>query len=74
MEADAGNIGRAMEHFILAARAGHKNSLDKVKKGFMNHLVTKNEYANTLRAYQTRYDEIKSDDRDNARDVGVGIR
>ena len=39
---------------------------DKVKEGFMDGMVTKDEYANTLRAYQSRQDEMKSDDRDKA--------
>ena len=62
----AGNYYRACKHFILSARAGDKESLDSVKDGFMNRYVTKDEYANTLRAYQQRHDEMKSEDRDKA--------
>ena len=61
-----GSEHRAMKHFMLAARAGHKQSLDWVKKGFVNGFATKNEYAITLRAYQQRHDEMKSKDRDKA--------
>ena len=68
VEAEAGNIARATKHFILAARAGHKESLDMVKTGFMKGVITKDEYANTLRAYQKAHDEMKSDMRDKARD------
>ena len=32
-------------------------------------LVTKNEYANTLRAYHQRHDEMKSNDRDIAESI-----
>ena len=32
----------------------------------MRGIVTKGEYASTLRAYQRRVDETKSDDRDKA--------
>ena len=32
----------------------------------MNGTVTKDEYANTLRAYQNMQDEMKSEDRDKA--------
>ena len=63
-EYEVGNIDRAMKHFILSARAGFKLSLDNVKEGFMHGIVTKDEYANTLRAYQNIQDEMKSDDRD----------
>jgi hypothetical protein len=41
MEGKAGNIDRAYKHFILSARAGCKEFLDAVKKGFMTGYVTK---------------------------------
>ena len=37
-----------------------------VKKGFMKGDVTKDEYANTLRAYHERQKEMKSKERDMA--------
>ena len=40
--------------------------MDVVKQGFMQGSVTKDGYANTLRAYQQQHDEMKSDDRDEA--------
>ena len=64
-----GEADRAYKHFILAARAGYKESLDWVKNGFMIGLVTKDEYANTLRAYQQRHDAMKSDDRDKCEEL-----
>ena len=64
MEGVAGNKHCAWKHFLLAARAGDKDSLDKVKDGFMWNIVTKDEYADALRAYQKIHDETKSDDRD----------
>jgi hypothetical protein len=69
-ELDDGNIARAYKHFILSARAGHKKSLDAVKHGFLNGVITKDEYENTLRAHQERHNEMKSDDRDKAREEG----
>ena len=65
VEMEAGNHSRACKHFILAAKAGLKLSLDNVKTCFLKGIVTKEEYANTLRAYQRRHDEMKSGDRDN---------
>jgi len=62
----AGNIQRSLRHFILATRAGDVKALNHVKHGYINGDVTKDEYANTLRAYQTRQDEMKSDERDIA--------
>ena len=65
-ELRAGNYYRAFKHFIIAARAGDKLSLDAVKYGFMDGHVTKEEYANALREYQKSQDEMKSDIRDKA--------
>ena len=65
-EFEAGNYHRAYKHFILAARAGYKLSLDVVKDGYMDGDVTKDEYANALRAYQQQQDEMKSEGRDKA--------
>jgi len=64
IEETVGNDNRASLHFIIAARAGYKDSLDQVKTRYIEGLVTKDEYANTLRMYQKRQDEMKSDARD----------
>jgi len=64
LEMKADNYIRAMKHFILAARAGYKDALDRVKGGFMTGFVTKDEYANTLRAHQKAQDDMRSDMRD----------
>ena len=66
MEGRAGNHCRAMKHFMIAARTGHNDSLDRVKEGFMIGIVKKDEYGDTLRAYQKWHDETESDARDNA--------
>jgi len=67
-EWDLGNYDRAMKHWIIAAKAGETTSLDNVKAGYMSGLglVTKDEYANTLRAYHQRQKEMKSEMRDKA--------
>ena len=59
-----GNHHRAMKHIIIAARAGFEMSLENVKRGYKYGLITKDDFANTLRAYQKRQDETKSDERD----------
>ena len=51
IEGQAGNYHRTIEHFILAAKVGHKGSLDMVTKGFRNGHITKDDYESTLRAY-----------------------
>ena len=65
-ERQAGNLHRAIKHMIMAAKAGDEVSLNTVKHCFMQGIVKKDEYANTLRAHQQRKDEMKSDARDEA--------
>ena len=65
-ERQAGNLHRAIKHMIMAAKAGDEVSLNTVKHCFMQGIVKKDEYANTLRAHQQRKDEMKSDARDKA--------
>ena len=66
LEYKAGNKHRAFKHFIMAAQAGFKESLNAVKAGFKGGLVTKDEYASTLRAHHEIQKEMKSDARDKA--------
>jgi len=65
-EGQAGNYHRAMKHMMIAAKAGHEGSLKNVKEGFRKRIVTKDEYASTLRAYHERHKEMKSSERDKA--------
>jgi len=74
LEGQEGNYHRAMKHLTIAARAGHETSLDKVKHGFMNGLITKDDYANTLRAYQKIQVDMKNDERDQAAIHYVRVR
>jgi len=56
----------ALKHWLLAAEAGHDESLKNVKLGFQKGCITKDVFAKTLRALQTAIDQIKSDQRDKA--------
>ena len=73
-EASIQSIHRSQKHFMVAARAGHTIALDVVKRGFIRGHVTKDEYAQTLRAYKKRYDEMKSDARDRAAPLFAEMR
>ena len=64
VEEDAGNNKRAMKHFLVSARVGDTNSLDKVTAGFRSGIVTKDEYERALRAYHNRQLLMKSEARD----------
>ena len=66
MEGQTGNHQRAYKHALIAAKTGDKRSLDNLKDGYMEGYITKEHYANTLRAYQKSQDEMKSDARDKA--------
>ena len=66
MEGLAGNTKRAMKHLLIAAKSGFIDSLEKVKEGFKAGMVTKDEYAQALRAYHERQLEMKSEGRDKA--------
>ena len=70
-EMEAGNYDRAFKHYMIAARAGDKEALERVKEGFIGGLVTKDEYASTLRAYHERQKEMKSEMRDKAMASGM---
>ena len=65
-EGRTGNLDRALKHFMIAAGCGDKDSLEMIKKMFMNGQATKDDYAQALRAYQTCLVEIKSKQRDEA--------
>ena len=66
MELDKGNLSLAMKHWMISARAGFDESLKNVGGGYKRGHVTKDEYATTLRAYQSIRDEMKSDERAKA--------
>jgi len=65
IEGQGGNFQRAKKHFMIAARAGMKESLEMVKKiGFEKGILTKDEYEATQRAYHNSIDGMKSESRD----------
>jgi len=64
-----GNMNRATKHWMIAARAGFELSLQKVRHGYEDGHVTKDEYASTLRAYQVSVDGMKSLQRERARTI-----
>ena len=62
-EGHKGQHERAMKHFMIAAKAGYNDSLNSVGEGYKEGLVTKDEYASTLRAHKESQDEMKSEQR-----------
>ena len=66
IEERAGNMGRALKHYMIAVERGHDPSLKKIKEFYMNGHATKDDYAQALRAHQKYIDGIKSAQRDEA--------
>ena len=65
-EKEAGNLNRALKHFMISAEEGHEYSLKEVQELYTNGHATKDDYAKALRAYQAYLAEIKSVQRDKA--------
>ena len=63
----------AMKHYMIAAGAGYDEALKEVGKGYKTGLVTKDEYASTLRTHQLARDEMKSDQRTKASTFPLSI-
>ena len=55
-----------MKHHVIAAMGGCNNSLQSIQKLYSKGHVTKDDYANALRAYQAYLIEIRSEQRDKA--------
>ncbi|EJK49043.1 hypothetical protein THAOC_32119, partial [Thalassiosira oceanica] len=66
-EGKKGNYDRALKHYLISAKMGHKRSLETIKEFFMAGLATKEQYAEALKGYQIAVEEMKSHDRDKAR-------
>ncbi len=69
-EFESGNVTLAIKHVTISARAGHTASMDTLRNmkrvgGLMGH-VTNDEYELTLRGYNQRQNESKSEERDKA--------
>ena len=62
----AGNMNRALKHYMIAAESGEPDSLKKIQTLYTNGHTTKDDYAKALRAYQAYLAEIKSTQRDAA--------
>ena len=61
-----GRPERALKHCIIAAKLGDDDSLDKVKQGFVDGIVSKEDFEAALRGHQAAVDATKSQQRDLA--------
>jgi len=65
-EEDAGNMEKALKHYLIAVRGGHSKSLTVIQKLYSNGLAKKENYMKALQSYQAYLGEIKSRQRDEA--------
>ena len=62
-------LARASKHWSIAARAGCKESMGNITKGYSSYLkncLTKSEFEATLRAHKNATDAMRSEQRDKA--------
>ena len=65
-EQRAGNIDRAVKHWMISAGAGYDKSLKEIRATYMKGNVTKEEFEKALRAHKGATDEMRSDQRETA--------
>ena len=61
------DIQKCIKHYKVVAIAGDKGAMDQLMKLYKKEFLSKEELAQTLRAYQASSNEMKSKDRDDAR-------
>ncbi|EJK67471.1 hypothetical protein THAOC_11489 [Thalassiosira oceanica] len=66
-EWDKGNYDCALRHLLISAKMGHGKSVENIKKMFMAGFITKEQYAEALKGYQDAVEDMKSNDRDEAK-------
>ncbi|KAK1733477.1 hypothetical protein QTG54_015892 [Skeletonema marinoi] len=66
IEEKNGRMGRAVKHWIIAAKLGHDYSVDALKDSYEDGLVSKEDFAAALRAHQAAAEATKSPQREAA--------
>ena len=65
-EEDAGDVDRALKHYMIAAEDGNSDSLNRIKDLYLNEIATKEDYSKALQSYRKYLHEIESSQRDEA--------
>ena len=60
------NVERSRKLLMSAAMAGHDASLKKIRDGYSNGFVTKDDFEKALRSHKEATDEAKSEQREVA--------
>ena len=66
LEHKAGNLNRAMKHWMISAGARYDFSLKAIRLVFLSGRATKDDFEKALRAHKEANDEMKSDQREAA--------
>ncbi|KAL7524693.1 hypothetical protein ACHAXR_000676, partial [Thalassiosira sp. AJA248-18] len=66
---EAGNMNRAMKHFMISSGCGCDISLKVIQNRFSDGHVTKDDFEKALRAHKEAKDEMQSYDRDTVRRI-----
>ena len=74
LEKNAGNMDRALKHYMIAAGCGDTTALENIKQMYKDGEATKDDYAKALRVYQAYLVEIKSPQRDEAATFNEGFK
>ncbi|EJK61329.1 hypothetical protein THAOC_18215 [Thalassiosira oceanica] len=68
-EYENANRELAVQHVMISAKMGHEESLNFIKDMFMKGHVTKAQYAEALKGYQSAVEETKSTQREEAKKI-----
>ena len=63
-EYSAGNMSRAVKHWMISAGAGNDKSLAAIRECYLRGHATKDDFEKALRAHKESKDEMKSDKRE----------
>ena len=74
LEEKNGRLDRAAKHLIIAANLGDDMSLKLIKALFVDGIVSKEDYADALRGYQTAVNETKSAEREEGEEFYARMR
>ena len=66
LERGKGRVGRAVKHFIIAAKLGYDMSLEAVKDLYKDGYVSREDVVAAFRGYQAAIDAMKSPQREEA--------
>ena len=74
MEEEAGNMSRAVKHWMIAAGAGDDDSLSNIRGCFMSGHASKDDFEKALRAHKESNDEMRSNQREAAAPANRVVR